>query len=232
MYRLIRQIFTCTSIAIILAIPAAAQNVDEKAPAQESSPSETDLRVKGMIEKLTSASFLERQQATKDLLNVGPDAVALIETAAGLATGETQVRLRMILPQLQARLFDDQLDAFIAKPSVEMAQALPQWDRFESLCGNDNDAMVVFGQILSAERQLFAARLFSPGDVSPMLEVRTPNRQRMQRSHERTVSGRSGGRNHAAGERIGNSLEAHHLHEHLQCSGRPSVQQTHRKRSS
>lgn len=170
---LYRHILTFTSIAIILANPAAAQSVDQKATAQKSEPSEKDLQVHAMIEKLASPSFSERQKATKDLLNLGPDSVTLIETAAASSSGERQARLRMILPQLRKRLFDDQLDAFIARPSVEIAQRLPQWDRFESLCGNDHEALVIFGQILSAERRLFAARLFSPGDVSPMLEVRS-----------------------------------------------------------
>ncbi|MDA1230396.1 MAG: hypothetical protein O2856_06450 [Planctomycetota bacterium] len=162
-----------TSFAIILANPAAAQSDDQKATAQESEPTEKDLQIHEIIKKLASPGFSERQKATIELLNLGPDAVPLIEMAAASSSGEAQARLRMILPQLRKRLFDDQLDAFIAKPSVEIAQRLPQWDRFESLCGNDDNALVIFGQILSAERRLFTARLFSPGDVSPMLEVRS-----------------------------------------------------------
>ena len=75
-----------------------------------------------MIDKLASPGFSERQQASKDLLNVGPEFVVLLEAAAASSTGETQLRLRMILPQLRKRLFDDQLEAFQTQPSIEIAQ--------------------------------------------------------------------------------------------------------------
>ncbi len=135
--------------------------------------SETESAVKVLIAKLASTRFADRQQASKDLLNVGPEAVQSIEAAASTSTGETQQRLRMILPQLRKRLFDDQLESFLAKPSIEIAERLPQWARFEQLAGHDRSALTIFGQILSAEPRLFAARLFAPNELSAMLETRS-----------------------------------------------------------
>jgi len=173
MYRPLLQLFASFSLATTMASVSLAQNNEGKATAADSNAvTQTESAVKVMIEKLASARFADRQQASKDLLNTGPEAVQFIEAAAANSTGETQQRLRMILPQLRKRLFDDQLDAFLAKPSVEIAERLPQWTRFEQLAGHDADALAIFGQILSAERRLFAARLFAPNELSGLLETR------------------------------------------------------------
>ena len=174
MHRPLFQLFASLALAITMASVALAQNNKGRdGAANPSAVTETELHVKVMIEKLASVRFSDRQQASKDLLNLGPEAVRFIEAAAATSTGETQQRLRMILPQLRKRLFDDQLDAFLEKPSVAVAERLPQWVRFEQLAGHDPDALATFGQILSAERRLFAARLFAPHELSALLETRS-----------------------------------------------------------
>jgi hypothetical protein len=160
---------TAFAFAVLVAFGTDAQDNTENA-----TPSAvTESQVKEMIAKLSSASFSERQQASKDLLNVGPEFVRALEDAAASATGETQLRLRMLLPQLRKRLFDDQLSAFLKQPSIANARRLPQWDRFENLCGHDEEALSIFGQILKAESRLFATRLFAVHELPQLLEVRT-----------------------------------------------------------
>jgi hypothetical protein len=162
-------LLTAIAVAILMATSAGAQS-EKKEIAPEDT---TELQVKAMIDKLASPGFPDRQQATKDLLNVGPEFVVLLEAAAASSTGETQSRLRMILPQLRKRLFDDQLEAFQAEPSIEIARRLPQWERFEKICGHDNDALSVFRQLLAAEPRLFATRLFASRDLPALLEIRS-----------------------------------------------------------
>ncbi len=163
-------------IALATTMAPVALTQDEKGKSNAANPNavtETESTVKALIEKLASTRFSDRQQASKELMDVGPEAVQFIEAAASISTGETQQRLLVILPQLRKRLFDDQLDAFLEHPSVELAERLPQWSRFEKLAGHDVDALAIFGQILSAERRLFAARLFAPNELSAMLETRS-----------------------------------------------------------
>ena len=168
------QLFAFFALATTMVPVALGQNNEDKLNAVHlGAAAESESAVKAMIEKLASTRFSDRQQASKDLLNVDPEAVQFIEAAAATAIGEAQQRLRMILPQLRKRLFDDQLDAFLAKPSVEIAERLPQWVRFEQLAGHDTDALAIFGQILSAERRLFAARLLAPIELSALLETRS-----------------------------------------------------------
>jgi len=157
------------AVTSLMATSARAQNVSPGNAAVET----TELHVKSMIEKLASPGFSERQQATKDLLNVGTESVALLEKTAASSTGETQLRLRKILLQLRKRLFDDQLEAFMRNPSIEIAQRLPQWDRFEKISGHDDEALQIFGEILAAEPRLFATRLFAPSELPALLEGRT-----------------------------------------------------------
>jgi hypothetical protein len=174
MQRTLLQLFASFTLATTMApvVLAQSKESDVKAAAPHA-VAETESAVKELIQKLSSTRFADRQQASKDLLNVEPEGVQFIEAAAAISTGETQQRLRMILPQLRKRLFDDHLDAFLANPSVEIAERLPQWSRFEQLAGHDADALAIFGQILSAERRLFAARLFAPNELSALLETRS-----------------------------------------------------------
>lgn len=139
----------------------------------ENAPHATDSWVRLQVKKLTSPIFAERQQAAKNLLGIELESVAMLESLASEASGEADIRLKTILTQVRKRLFDDQLDAFLKNPSVEIAQRLPQWDRFQSLCGDQEDALKIYGEILHTERRLFAARLFAPKDVSVLLENRT-----------------------------------------------------------
>ena len=169
MHGIILNLLIVIAVTSYMATSAQAQNEKKEIATEDT----TELAVKAMIEKLSSPGFADRQQATKDLLNVGPESVILLETAATSSTGETQSRLRMILPQLRKRLFDDQLEAFKAAPSIEIAQRLPQWDRYEKLAGHDEEALQVFGQILAAEPRLFATRLFAPRELPALLEGRT-----------------------------------------------------------
>ncbi|MEZ6033227.1 MAG: hypothetical protein R3C17_09055 [Planctomycetaceae bacterium] len=169
MPRLLINAVTAFAFAVWVAFATQAQDATESATPSAA----TESQVKEMIGKLSSASFSERQQASKNLLNVGPEFVRVLEDAAASSTGETQLRLRMLLPQLRERLFDDQLSAFLKQNSVENARRLPQWDRFESLCGHDEAALNIFGQILKAESRLFATRLFAVHELPQLLEVRT-----------------------------------------------------------
>ena len=168
MYGPFIHLLTVFAVAVRVAVPVYAQDTGDS-----TTPAATEARVKAMIDKLSSASFSERQKASSDLLSVAPEFVGLLENIAASSTGETQLRLRMILPQLRKRLFDDQLEAFLKQPSIETAQRLPQWGRFEKICGHDEEALSIFGQILAAESRLFATRLFAVHELPPLLEIRT-----------------------------------------------------------
>ncbi len=168
MYGPFIHLLTMFTITVLVAVSVYAQDTGGS-----TTPVVTEAGVKAMINKLSSASFSERQQASSELLRVAPEFVGLLENVATTSTGETQLRLRMILPQLRRRLFDDQLEAFLKQPSIETAQRLPQWGRFEKICGHDEEALSIFGQILAAESRLFATRLFAVHELPPLLEIRT-----------------------------------------------------------
>ena len=169
MYRLCTQYLTAFSFAMLLAVAVEAQQENGRSAARDL----TESQVREMIDKLASSSFAERQKASKDLLNVTSEFVSLLEDIAKSSSGETQARLRVILPQVRNRLFNDQLGAFLKQPSVETAQSLPQWERFENICGHDEGSLSIFSQILEAEKKLFATRLFAMRELPAMLESRT-----------------------------------------------------------
>ncbi|HQX53874.1 MAG TPA: hypothetical protein PLR25_28435, partial [Planctomycetaceae bacterium] len=133
----------------------------------------SEAKVRLSVEKLSNASFAKRQQAAKELLSVGPESVAVLDSLTETSFGETRNRLNVLLPVLRKRLFDDQLAAFLKTPSAEIAERLPQWERYKAICGDDENALRNFGEILNAERLLFATRFFYPRDLPTLLETRT-----------------------------------------------------------
>jgi len=76
-----------------MASVSLAQNNEGKATAADSNAvTQTESAVKVMIEKLASVRFADRQQASKDLLNAGPEAEQFIKENRGNAdnVGKTE----------------------------------------------------------------------------------------------------------------------------------------------
>ncbi len=169
MSRLFLHLFAVTAFCFILSKSVAAQSQASGTVAVSAS----EAQVRLSVAKLSNPLFVERQQAAKELMNVGPESVALLDSLAETSFGETRNRLKVLLPILRKRLFDNQLAAFLKNPSVEIAERLPQWKQFKAICGDDENALVNFGEILNAERLLFATRLFYPRDLPALLETRT-----------------------------------------------------------
>ena len=142
-------------------------------PAKVEATSESDAVVRTLVESLASENFADRQAATAEMLKLDVVAVPALEVALTAATGETAIRLRQIVAQLRKRHFDDRLQIFTAEPSEVTAADLPQWNRFAALAGTNTTAMTVFGEVLNAERELFATRLFTPRELPAILESRS-----------------------------------------------------------
>jgi hypothetical protein len=140
---------------------------DEEA---ESGLSET---LSQLLKQLESPTFATRQKAASDLLKQDASAVGVLETQLDVVSPGVQTQLRVLIPRLRKRLFNDVLDAFSASPVLEHAAKLPEWNRFSELAGDREKALAIFRELLLAEQDLFAARMFGAADFSKQLEARS-----------------------------------------------------------
>lgn len=158
-------------VSLLLAgFPAEARAQDA---ATVDEPNAAEAAVRELVDRLASSQFADRQKATEEILSLGADVVPLLQSELEKATGESATRLRLILPQLRRRLFDDRLDGFSKNPSLETVTGLPEWQRFSAIAGDDSEALTVYGEVLRAERSLFATRMFSAKELPASLETRS-----------------------------------------------------------
>src|SRR5258708_2125943 len=76
------------------------------APAQ---PTVTPERIDALVRKLGSASFVQREQARKELEAVGPGALDVLRRAAKTADAETGRRLAELIGRFEDQLLTQQI---------------------------------------------------------------------------------------------------------------------------
>jgi len=155
---------------LLAGIPAEC-SAEDSSPEQDASSNRA--LVQSLVARLASPQFADRQKATEQILSLDVDAAMLLQTELEAATGETAVRLSVVLPKLRTRLFNNRLNDFRQNPSRETARHLPEWQRFTAIVGDDAEALIIFREILGAEQSLFAARMFSAKELSTDLEARS-----------------------------------------------------------
>jgi hypothetical protein len=126
-----------------------------------------------LVQQLRSAEFSERQQALAELLKLPATQVSELEALQDQTDAASRQMLSDVLVRLRKRHFEDRLNLFLAKPSIEFAEGLPDWDRFQRIAGSHPELLTIFGEILDAERSLFSARVFRSRDLSEQLELRS-----------------------------------------------------------
>ena len=164
-------ILACAMLTSI-AVEALGQVVEtQDAQSQDAQTLETEnVAVDRLLSDLGSSAFSTRQKAAKDILLLDASAVSLLESHLKIAGAGVATQLRVLIPQLRKKLFDDRLDALIANPEPAGAQGMPEWNRFSMIVGDDSDALPVYLQLVQSERDLFAAGMFSASDFTSRLE--------------------------------------------------------------
>lgn len=129
--------------------------------------------VRQLLEDLASPVFSTRQKAASEVMDLDASAVPVLEGELESVPASVATQLRVLIPRLRKRLFDDRITAFDENPAVENAVGLPEWDRFSTMAGDNKDAVPVYQEILKAERDLFAAKMFFAPDFSEQLRNRS-----------------------------------------------------------
>jgi hypothetical protein len=107
---------------------------------------------RGLVRRLASELFAERDDATRRLRAMGRLALpALAEAAAADPDAEVRHRCELLLPAAAAEDFDARLAAFLADADGKFEHDLPGWAKFRELTGNDPLARELFAELLKSD---------------------------------------------------------------------------------
>ena len=110
-----------------------------------------------LVRQLGSASFAERERATRELTSLGVAAKDALTAAVSEPDAELRTRARAILAAVSEEDFRDRLEAFSADYDGRGKQTLPGWDRFTAVFGSGHQARQLFVEMQREESTLLEA---------------------------------------------------------------------------
>ena len=126
---------------------------DATPPVERNSPAE----ITSLVRQLGSASFSERERATRELIGRGIACRDALQQATRDPDAEIRNRARTILATVSESDFRDRLDAFAADYDGRGGQTLPGWQRVSSVLGNSRLTRQLFVEMQRAEPELMEA---------------------------------------------------------------------------
>jgi hypothetical protein len=128
--------------------------------------------IAGLVRQLGSASFSQRERATRELLGLGIVTRDALLTAANDSDAEVRARARAILATVSDTDFHTRLGAFAADYDGSRKQSLPGWDRFATQVGSTQLARRLFVEMQRAEPELLEAYAKGGKPASDALDAR------------------------------------------------------------
>lgn len=149
--------------------------------AERQEADDTSTEISRLIEQLVSERFADRVAARQELVKQGEAALDPVRAALQSAGREKRIRLQNVLTELESKTFRGRLEALQRRPSPATAARLPQWDRFQTLCGSSPEAVDYFIRLVQAESDLFRLSEGSPRDMRMPLQVRATQLEELHR---------------------------------------------------
>jgi len=139
--------------------PVQAASAPASAPMSESTAVEAASmeQITQLVSQLGSASFAERERATRRLIELGVAGRAALVEACMNSDAEVRVRARAVLAAVSEADFRDRLEAFLADYDGTRKQTLPGWEQFAGLFGSGRQARQIFVEMQRAEPELMEA---------------------------------------------------------------------------
>jgi hypothetical protein len=137
-------------IGCILVVSAVSAEPGPKSP-------DSATRAAELVRALGDRSFRVREQATKDLVEMGRPAFAALQAGTQDSDPEVRLRCRRILPAIFELEMKARLDQFVADTNPENDHGLPGWQRFRKLAGADQAGRELFARMVKADPQLMDA---------------------------------------------------------------------------
>jgi hypothetical protein len=142
-------------VAVAANPPMAASPV--KPPAAAAEQIETAEQIERLVADLGSGQFAAREQASRQLVNLGIAAQPALERAVQSGDAEVRLRARDILTTVVAADFSQRLEAFAAEADGQEGHSLPGWEQFSAQYGNSRPARQLFVEMQRCEPGLLEA---------------------------------------------------------------------------
>jgi hypothetical protein len=145
-------------------------------------------RAASLIPQLGHEEFARRQQASRELEELGVAAKQALLAGLQSQDAEVRARCRRILGAVLDLDLQNRLAQFSKDAAGETQPPLPGWERYRRDVGDDAASRALFVQMLRAEPHLFEAAEGDPRSLGPLLQQRCDQLQ--QRSLETNTRGR------------------------------------------
>jgi hypothetical protein len=136
----------------LIAAHAGAASPDPKDLAV---PPQDQSRAQGLVRKLASEVFKEREAAQDELAKMGRLAIpALQEAAAVDPSPEVRARVSRLLPRAEAADLQARIDTFLADADGKFEHQLPAWKLYRTEAGADKAARELYVEMLKSQPNL------------------------------------------------------------------------------
>src|SRR5882724_11839116 len=125
-----------------------------------------------LVRQLGSESFIQRQQATRELTALGVATREALLEASNDPDAEVRARARTVLATVSESDFRNRLAAFSADYDGSQKQTLPGWEQFAAAFGTNHAARQLFIEMQRAEPELLEAYSQNPKAASEALDAR------------------------------------------------------------
>ncbi len=173
------KLFSLTSILVVAAVASAQQQqiqiqvkrVQVYQPVQPGKPAEPtefkptagstpdpksldvtesdSMKAKELVRQFSSASYKERETATREIAKMGRFAVpALKEALATESSPEVRLRIDLVMPKAEAEDMKARVSCFLNDTEGKFDHQLPGWTKFKTLLGNDKSTRELFAEVL------------------------------------------------------------------------------------
>ncbi len=107
------------------------------------------MKAKELVRQLNSASYKEREAATREIAKMGRFAVpALKDALATESSPEVRLRIELVMPKAESEDMKARVSCFLLDTEGKFDHQLPGWTKFKGLLGNDKSTRELFAEVL------------------------------------------------------------------------------------
>ena len=107
------------------------------------------MKAKELVRQLNSASYKERETATREIGKMGRFAVpALKDALATESSPEVRLRIELVMPKAESEDMKARVSCFLLDTEGKFDHQLPGWTKFKGLLGNDKSTRELFAEVL------------------------------------------------------------------------------------
>jgi hypothetical protein len=177
-------------LLLVVALSRAGFSWAAPAASESHPPAATgDARIAQLIRQLGDPEYVVRQEATRQLEQIGPASKEPLVEALTHPDAEVRLRAQQILINVLEADFEARLEAFSNDPNSSNSYDLPCWNQFRKIAGDSPAARLLFADAVRHESVLLETVAQDPQQATDAILQRCDT---LIASHSRSRAGRFG----------------------------------------